>query len=159
MSARPTAMPLQVAAAIAKGIKLHAQAHPELWSDQPALVDYGLKASQLDAARPVIVVDIPKLEELEFRSTTNVRTEATVEIYIAVDGTTDPTAAIHEMLADVRRAVMSDEILAGEGNVLSTGWLRPAGAEVSVNLTEGSDGEGIAIARFIADYQWGVTAP
>lgn len=159
MAARTPAMALQIEQAVANAIRTHAEMNPDQWAQVPAKVDYGPKASHTDAPRPLIVVHSDGSRELATSNTGRHRADLSIMIFAFSESADDPSRGIHDLVADIKRAIANDETLAAEGSVLQSGYLRLESHEVYVDIEDGGAGFGTAVLRYMANYQWTHDAP
>lgn len=156
MSARPQPWVSAILQAMAYQIQQHALEQPEQWAVRPATIAVGAKASHLDASRPVLVLGCVSVSDLTNQTAgATVDAEAEVEIYCSTENPADPEGALHDLAADVRRAVMSDPQL---GGALESGYVEPAGYAGAVDLDESSGMAALAI-RFRVFYEWRAEDP
>ncbi len=165
MSARPQSFVNRIAEAMVRQITTHAEQFPDLWAKRPALVRRGVRLADESGPRPAVLVSTDGTSEPKDHGPTSLHRELQplTILLLAAEGD-DQEAAIHDLVADVKRALGWDWRL-GCGDaptilpVLSTGRLILQSVETAVGNAESGTPLGSAVVRLMAEYQWEDDAP
>ena len=159
MSGRPPCAVNELANLVVDQIRSHAEQHPELWHQVPATLERGVRASQFNAARPLVVIHVDSVEDPDGEGIAPQsihRSTAVMMIACAVDQASDPEGQAHEIAADVRRALAANEAMvnrAGDALVNAT-WLWPRGYSVVVGIDDAGAGEAVAMMEYRLEFDW-----
>jgi hypothetical protein len=151
MTTRPDSVIVVLGESVTKQIQDHANAFSTLWYEVPQTIHYGPSVADIDSPRPVVIVSIGEIFDDLNETLGLFLSRATVEIHCAVKNSDDPEGALHNLCADIFRALMSNRELEGTtfSNIGAGGYLAPDGYVPSIAI-DNNGGDGVALMKFVA---------
>lgn len=159
MAERVAAFPVRVGQAMVKRLEDHLAANREQWLFPPATIDFGLKSSWEQGPFPLLGVHVPDLEDQTVAALFNTqggRAELRIAIfaYLGGVGPDNPELALHELVADVRRAFADVDEGRQLGGVLSSGVMFFDGWTIGVD----DSGFAVGLLGFRGLFDWDESA-
>jgi len=156
MSARAKARALSIAERLAEMIEQHARDNPHLWRVIPKAVMSEAHAGNDALGFPLIEVEVSGSEAQEGGSVELQLDRIQITLWLHSEDAKEPQAALLELVADVRRAVMDNRQMADTSGTpfLQCGQLMDRGYTAAIDFMEGGAGRGLAEYRLDAEYEW-----
>lgn len=126
------------------------------WLSQPLTIKRAVGVSDRSAPRPAVLVKVlswgPNLPLI----TGSHEATLTLHIGILVSDAADPDGAIHNVVADVIRALSNGDVTFGQTVV---GGLFVESYEAETDMADGGQGEGMGVLTVKGLIHWEATAP
>ena len=153
MAERTDAFASRIGDAMKLRLEEHVAANADQWRTAPADVKFGLDDSWEQGPFPLVGITIPSLTDQNLDATGG-RSEVAIMIIAFVSEPSAPERALHEMVADIRRAFVEPSDGRQLGTVLASGLLFFDGWEIAPDPS----GISVAVLNYRGLFQWDESA-
>lgn len=161
MAERQRAFVNRIADGLVLHLRQHVQTYPERWFTRPATIERGIGANSDKLPRPSIFVvavnNEPAEEVVHAFGAESYRRKKLLTIAGFCDGGADREELVEELVADIRRAIVSNLQLSGvEGDtpVLESGKLTIRSDRTDVEISVSGAGKSSYEISVEASFQW-----